>query len=97
MPRQRAHDEWKECLGRTRPLLLSELRPTNRVMMRAQTMIYEQAIGDVGAVDDALFDEVAKPMARHFKVSPTAMRIRLERLGLLVREAPKQTSLGVGS
>jgi hypothetical protein len=27
MPRRQVHDEWKECLGRTRPLLLSELRP----------------------------------------------------------------------
>jgi Zn-dependent peptidase ImmA (M78 family) len=97
MPRRRVHDEWKECLGRTRPLLLSELRPNGRVMMRAQTMIYERARGEIGAVDDALFEEVASPIARRFRVSPAAMRIRLERLGLLLREAPKQASLGLES
>ena len=43
MPRRRVHDEWKECLGRTRPLLLSDLRPNGQVMMRAQTLIYERA------------------------------------------------------
>ena len=31
-------DEWKECLGRTRPLLLSDLRPNGQVMMRAQIL-----------------------------------------------------------
>jgi hypothetical protein len=48
-------------------------------------------------VDDALFENVAKPIARRFGVSPAAMRIRLEGLGLLLREAPKQTSLWIGS
>jgi hypothetical protein len=89
--------EWKECLGRTRPLLLSELRPNGRVMMRAQTMIYEQGRTEAGAVDDALFEEVAKPIARRFAVSASAMRIRLEKLGLLLREVPKQASLQVGA
>jgi hypothetical protein len=95
MPRRRVHDEWRECLGRTRPLLLSDLRPNGKVMMRAQSMIYEQGRNEAGAVDDALFEEVAKPIARRFGVSAPAMRIRLEKLGLLLRQAPQQTSLTV--
>lgn len=95
MPRRRVHDEWKECLGRTRPLLLSELRPNGKVMMRAQSMIYEQCRNEARAVDDALFEEVAKPIARRFRVSPQAMRVRLEKLGLLLRQAPQQASLTV--
>ena len=95
MPRRRVHEEWKECLGRTRPLLLSDLRPNGRVMMRAQSMIYEQGRNEAGAVDDALFEEVAKPIARRFGVSPQAMRLRLEKLGLLLRQAPQQASLTV--
>ena len=95
MPRRRVNDEWKECLGRTRPLLLSDLRPNGKVMMRAQTMIYEQGRNEAAAVDDALFEEVAKPIARRFDVSAPAMRIRLEKLGLLLRQAPQQTSLTV--
>ena len=59
-------------------------------MMRdAQSMVYEQA------VDDALFEEVAKPIAGCFEVSAQAMRVRLEYLGLLLRQAPQQASLTV--
>jgi Zn-dependent peptidase ImmA (M78 family) len=97
MPRHQVHKEWRECLGRARPLLLSDLRPNGRVMMRAQTMIYEQGRSETGAVDDALFEEVAKPIARRFGVSAPAMRIRLEKLGLLLRQTPLQTSLRVSS
>ncbi len=95
MPRRRVHDEWKECLGRTRPLLLSDLRPNGQVLMRAQTLIYEQGRSEAAAVDEALFENIAKPIARRFGVSPAAMRIRLEKLGLLLRQAPRQTSLAV--
>ena len=95
MPRHRVYEEWQECLGRTRPLLLSDLQPNGRVMMRAQTKIYEQGRSETGAVDDALFEEVAKPIARRFGVSAPAMRIRLEQLGLLLRQTPPQTSLRV--
>ncbi len=97
MPRRRVHETWKECLGRTRPLLLSDLRPNGQVMMRAQTLIYEKGRGEAAALDDALLDTVAKPIARRFGVSPSAMRIRLENLGLLLRQAPRQTSLAIGS
>jgi Zn-dependent peptidase ImmA (M78 family) len=96
MPCRRVHDEWKDCLGRTRPLLLSDLQPNGQVMMRAQTLIYEQGRNEAAAVDDALFENVAKPIARRFSVSPAAMRIRLEKLGLLLRQAPRQTSLTIG-
>jgi Zn-dependent peptidase ImmA (M78 family) len=95
MPRRQVHEEWKECLGRTRPLLLSDLQPNVRVMKRAQTMIYEQGRSEAGAVEDALFDEVAKQIARRFGVSAPAMRIRLEKLELLLRQPPRQTSLQV--
>ena len=96
MPRHRVHNEWQVCLGRSRPLLLSDLRPNGRVMMRAQTMINEQGRSETGAVDDALFEEVAKPIARRFGVSAPAMRIRLEKLGLLLRQTPPQTSFRAG-
>jgi Zn-dependent peptidase ImmA (M78 family) len=96
MPRRRVHDEWKACLGRTRPLLLSDLRPNGKVMLRAQSMVYRQGRNEARAVDDALFEEVAKPIARRFGVSPQAARLRLENLGLLLRQAPQQALLTVG-
>lgn len=96
MPRRRVHEEWKECLGRTRPLLLSDLQPNGQAMMRAQTPIHEQGRNEAASLDDALFENVAKPIARRFGVSPAAMRIRLEKLGLLLRQAPRQSWLAVG-
>jgi Zn-dependent peptidase ImmA (M78 family) len=93
MPRRLVHAEWQDRLGRTKPLLLSDLRPNEKVMLRAGTLIHEQGRSEVEAVDDALFESVAEPMARRFDVSRAAMRIRLEKLGLLLRSEPKQRSL----
>ena len=41
------------------------------------------------SIEDA-FDRIARPLAEKFLVSPIAMRIRLEKLGLLLREVPHQ-------
>jgi Zn-dependent peptidase ImmA (M78 family) len=40
-----------------------------------------------------LFESVAEPIARRFGVSRAAMRIRLEKLGLLPRAEPKQQTI----
>ena len=96
MPRHLVHQKWQERLGRTSPLLFAEIRPNDRVVMRPETKIYEQGRSETAAVVDALFEEVAKPIARRFEVSAPAMRIRLEKLGLLLRQAPPQKSLSMG-
>jgi Zn-dependent peptidase ImmA (M78 family) len=93
MPRRLVHAEWQDRLSRKKPLLVSDLRPTNRVMLRAENLIREHGKGEVEAVDDALLESVAEPIARRFGVSRTAMRIRLEKLGLMVREEPVQHSM----
>ena len=72
MPRRLVHAEWQERLGRTKPLLLSDLRPNGNVLMRAEKLIHEQRRGEVEAVDDALFENVAEPIARRFGVSRAA-------------------------
>jgi len=95
MPRHLVHQEWQECLGHKRPLLLSDLRSNGRVMMRAKPTVYAEGRTEAETVGDALFEEVSKPIARRFGVSPQAMRIRLEDLGLLLRQAPRQTSLQI--
>jgi hypothetical protein len=43
--------------------------------------------------DDEAMNEFVRPFAAKFLVSMVAMRIRLERLGLLHREVPRQRSL----
>jgi len=90
MPRRLVHAQWQERLGRSKPLLLSDLRPNGSVLVRAETLIHEQGKGEADAVDDALFESVAEPIARRFGVSRAAMRIRLEKLGLLLRAEPSQ-------
>ena len=41
MPRRMVHAEWDaDRFGRTKPLLLSDLRPNGRVMSRAETLSY---------------------------------------------------------
>ena len=47
-------------------------------------------------IDDAL-EDFARPFAEQFLVSPIAMRIRLEKLGLLLREVPRQRVFAGGA
>src|SRR5262249_7833645 len=61
MPRRLVHSEWQDSLGRTKPLLLSDLRPNRRVMLRAEGLIHEQGRSEADAMDDALFESVAEP------------------------------------
>jgi len=93
MPSRLVHAEWQDRLGRTKPLRLSDLRPNGKVVSRAETLIHKQGRGEFDAVGDALFESVAEPIARRFGVSRAAMRIRLEKLGLLLRAEPTQQSM----
>jgi hypothetical protein len=58
----------------------------------------ECLIGDheCSETDDNVLDRIARPLAEQFLVSPIAMRIRLEKLGLLHREVPHQRILAGG-
>lgn len=53
------------------------------------------AIGDLNCshAEDYVLDRIARPFAEQFLVSPMAMRIRLEKLGLLHRQVPRQSVL----
>jgi hypothetical protein len=93
MPRRMVHFEWKERLGRSSPLLLRDLRPNGSVMMRAERRVYELGQREVDAVDDAILEEVAEPFVQRFRVSRAAMRIRLERMGLMLRKEPDQKTI----
>ena len=58
----------------------------------------ERRIGglDCSGTEDNALDRIARPLAEPFLVSPIAMRIRLEKLGLLLREVPHQRILDSG-
>ena len=66
MPRRLVHAEWHERLGRTKPLLLSDLRPNGTVLMRAETLIREQGKARRSGRRRSL--EVAERIARRFGV-----------------------------
>jgi hypothetical protein len=52
----------------------------------------------IGAgADDFVLENFARPLAEQFMVSPMAMRIRLEKLGLLHREVPHQRIFAGGA
>jgi hypothetical protein len=55
--------------------------------------------GEFGDVDskEELLDRLVLPLADHFLVPPTAMRVRLERLGLLQCEVTQQRILAGGA
>jgi hypothetical protein len=97
MPRRLVHEVWSDCMNRTRPLLLSDLPSHLNAIPREQPVNEVQQRVDIGSSANVLFDGVARPIAHRFDVSATAMRIRLEKLGLLLRQEPNQMVLGIMS
>jgi Zn-dependent peptidase ImmA (M78 family) len=92
MPRSRVFGVWHQRFGNTNARILKrkgrlsadEIGDSD---VRAGMESYEQSR------DDQILEEFARPFAKRFNVSPTAMRIRLEKLGLLLRDQPRQRSL----
>jgi Zn-dependent peptidase ImmA (M78 family) len=74
MPKSLVVAAWTEWRGNLDPVILSDL-PT-------------VTVADGRDPADATLDRFSKPLAERFEVSAEAMRIRLEKLGLLLRERP---------
>ena len=94
MPKDLVIEAWQERFGNTNARIL---RRKNRFSLPAD-------LDDEIAVafrnfdqqrDDEAMNEFVRPFAKKFLVSMVAMRIRLERLGLLHREVPRQRTLAV--
>lgn len=73
MPRQMVFEAWTAWRGSDDPVALSDLPPCN----------YHQ---DVEANINMAMDLFCKPLAEQFEVSAEAMRYRLKKMGLLVKE-----------
>jgi Zn-dependent peptidase ImmA (M78 family) len=92
MPRKLVIEAWRGRFGNTNARILKR---KNRITLPADVN------DEVAAVllsfdqqrDDEAMNEFVRPFAAKFLVSMVAMRIRLERLGLLHREVPRQQSL----
>ena len=74
MPKTLVVAAWQEWRGNLDPVILADLPPV--------------AVSDGRDPADATLDRFSKPLAERFEVSAEAMRIRLEKLGLLMRERP---------
>jgi len=92
MPRKLVMQAWCERFGNDHPRVL---RRKDRIVVPGDTE--DEIVTAVGTFDEARDNEAmelfARPFAAQFLVSAIAMRIRLERLGLLLREVPRQGSL----
>lgn len=101
MPRALVMKAWRIQFGTDFPViyeLMKDMHVARRPRWYAPRPFGEVITEMVGEVDHFyLFNQVARVLAPIFGVSIQAMRIRLERLGLLQREVPPQLSLAVGS
>ena len=92
MPRRLVVQAWRDTFGNDHPRVL---RRKDRIVVPWD--VDEEIAAAVRSFDQARDDEelehFARPFAAEFLVSPAAMRVRLEKLGLLHREVPRQRSL----
>jgi hypothetical protein len=96
MPRKLVFAAWDEEFPDRKPRVIKPDVSVDHPFVevsRAEWNIF--GIDEVESVTDAL-DHIARPLAERFLVSTTAMRIRLEKLGLLLREVPHQRILAGG-
>ena len=93
MPRKLVFAAWDEMFPDRKQRVLQPRAPISHPY--AEIPRIDLRIGDIDCseTDDEALDRVAKPFAETFLVSPIAMRIRLEKLGLLHREVPRQRVL----
>jgi Zn-dependent peptidase ImmA (M78 family) len=94
MPRKLVMQAWCDKFGNNHP----------RIVRRKRRIVVPcDAEGEAATAirafyqtrDDDGLEYFAQPFAKQFLVSPVAMRIRLEKLGLLHREVPRQRRLHV--
>ena len=91
MPRRLVFDAWRERCGSVRPFIYEANRTNPHFNPpRSSWMRLGGAATFTCNEYRFAFDKIAREFAQVFCVSPEAMRIRLENLGLLLRDAPKQ-------
>jgi Zn-dependent peptidase ImmA (M78 family) len=89
MPRKLVFQAWRDRFGNDNRRIL---RRKHRIVLPDE--VDEDMASAVRSFDRAQDDQAlelfARPFSEQFLVSPVAMRIRLEKLGLLHREIPRQ-------
>jgi hypothetical protein len=96
MPRKLVMTAWDEMFPDRKPRVLRPEMPIRHPYVELERMTDEfgKLIG--AGADDFVLQNFVRSLAEQFIVSPTAMRIRLEKLGLLHREVPQQRMVAGG-
>ena len=92
MPRELVFAAWEERFPAQRCHVMDRSE-RSLIALTAESTTRNHALDYEEWQTDLAMDAFARPFAETFLVSPHAMRIRLEMLGLLFREAPKQQTL----
>src|SRR5262249_44665683 len=92
MPRKLVMAAWDEMFPDRKPRVLRPEIPVAHPHVEIERMTDETG-NPIDAADDYVLENFARPFAERFMVSPIAMRIRLEKLGLLHRDVPLQRVL----
>ena len=91
MPRKMIKQAWRDRFGDDYPRIP---RRMDRIFVPPN--VDDETVADVCSFnqrrDNEALEHIARPFSKQFLVSPVAMRIRLEKLGLLHREVPRQRS-----
>jgi Zn-dependent peptidase ImmA (M78 family) len=93
MPRKLVFAAWDAMFPDRKQRVLQPQTPINHPYIEIPRINYRIGDLDCSEPDNDALDRIARPLAETFLVSPIAMRIRLEKLGLLLREVPHQRFL----
>ena len=92
MPRKMVFSAWDDAFPDRKQRVLRPRSPIAHSFVEIPRMGRWGGFEGAEEVNSEL-ERFARPFAEHFRVSPMAMRIRLEKLGLLHRELPLQRLL----
>jgi hypothetical protein len=89
MPRKLVYTAWAEFRPDNQPVSIKDLRRRYADWLTTNPFVHRGEIvkGEANK-DDAIKEEFCRPLANQFQVSPEAMRIRLEKLDLIVKDKP---------
>jgi Zn-dependent peptidase ImmA (M78 family) len=95
MPRKLVFAAWDEMFPDRKRRVLQPVTPIDHSFVEIARPSYVPGVELEQALER--LEDFSKPLAEKFLVSPIAMRIRLEKLGLLHRAVPVQRLLADGS
>ncbi len=93
MPRKLVFAAWDNAFPDRKQRVLQPATPIDHPLVEIARFKCRIPGAEFTETDDQALDSFAKPFAEKFLVSPIAMRIRLERLGLLHPTVPLQRLL----